>query len=309
MENEWINNFYELSQKELDKGTLTVFDSGDGYSFIGEYSPKYKQQMGLNADDEVVPFFKFYFDKEKFSADNKYIPLTIDVSITSVAREGDRIRYMLNDSRIKRLRPIDFVSKDDFFVNTDSGQVYRRIGNRYKLEDLGALYDRILRVHSSNILTVMGLYRRMKLFSLRRLPSKMLGYVSWSLGFIYWVLKGKLNTYDVMAESFRNRKEDQDQILESAAPVNAIDFFGYKVSVWTLYSYSLCVILFYIFAGQSVSQILPTEGSFSSITVIAFAIVSIVTYDKLLPTAVDHGVKKTARISFYIKYRGIKLKV
>lgn len=308
MEPTWINNFFRYSKSKLDSNKLTVYQTRDGYSYIGTYPTNYKRQMGLTDDVEVVPFYKFYFNKDEI-VDSNYIALTIDVGMTSIAREGDNVRYMLNDSRIKRFHPIDFVTKDNYYIHKPNGKVFKKVGKKYKAVDLKLVYERMNRIHCSNVFTLMGVYRRTKIFLLRTLPSLATRFIAWILGFVYWFMKGSRSTYDVLAESIRDRRDDQDAIVSRQPLVDNIDFFGYKVSTWTLFSYSLLIIFVFFKYGKSISDILSSNDSFSGLYVIAFAIVSIVIYDKIAPKVINYLVKRLSIFSFNLKYRGVKLKV
>ena len=309
MSDTWIDTFNKNFENTFKDKHITPFIDNTGYSLIDSYSGKLKAQMGVSKTGSQVPFFKFYIDNAQSINDSPYVPLIITVSVTTAVNEQNTIRYMLNDSTIKRLKPIDITSRDDFFISKNDGQLYKKKRKNFTKVALIDIYKRMYRVHTSNIKTVRGVFARGKIFILRRMPSLILADMAWILGFILWFLKGKRYTYDVITERYLSKKGDKREIHATEAPPDNIDFFGYKVSIWTLFTYSLIVLLIYILDLQSIVKFLPKNSQLSGIFTIALAILSMVTFDKLLPLAIRLAVKYSANVAFNFKYKGIKLKI
>jgi hypothetical protein len=155
----------------------------------------------------------------------------------------------------------------------------------------------------------MGLYRRLKIFILRRIPAKTLQSLSILFDLSHWIIKGERFTYNVITERFLDKKYDKREISPPKEPADNIDFFGYRVSIWTLYSYSILAILFNVLVEKNLTKLLPMNDPFLGLLVIAIAIVSIVTYDKVAPFGLRIAIKHLEIKVYDLKYKGIKLKI
>lgn len=308
MVSNWSNKFYDHSDKVFKDKQITHFLDGGGYSLIGEYKASFKRRMGVGKDGNQVPFLKFIFDENSKIENGKYVPLTISVGITTKVIEGTETRYMLNDSRIKHFRPIDLVSNDDFFISTVNGKIYERKNKKFSQVELDVLYNRVLKVHLSDVVTLSGIYRRTKMFVYRRLPSLLLAALAWAFGWLTFFIKNDRYIYNVIKERYLNRRGDTEKVIDPATVGPNIDFFGYKVSIWTLYTYSFLVIIAYLIWRKSLNNFISKDG-LSSLFGIPFAIFSIVTYDRLIPGFLKSAIKYSSIRSYDLKYTGIKLKV
>lgn len=175
--------------------------------------------------------------------------------------------------------------------------------------ELSEVYQRLYKTHISSIWTFRGVMLRTRVLFLRRLPSVICRAVSWALGYLFWFIKGKRYKYDVISERYLNKDKDVTDTISTTSPSNDIDFFGYKVSVWTLFSYSFLVVIVSIALGNKTVGVLSNQGIMSGISVIAIAILTIVTYDRLLPLCVKWIVKTLSVVSFDLQYKGVKLKI
>lgn len=306
MSNSWVDKFNKYFEDIFKNKNITRFESGDGFSLVDEYSKKFKKQMGVGSDGNQVPFFKFYFNKEKTINDEEYVPLVITAAITTAVKEGDNKRYMLNDSTIKRFKPIEITSIDDFYIATKNGKLYEKHEEKFSLVNLVDVYNRMYKVHVSDVLTIRGIITRVKFFTLRRAPSLLFEFFVWLFGWAIWGLKGKRYSYDVISERYLNKRADKKEEVAAKDPNRDIDFFGYKVSVWTLYSYSIVIILVNISARSFFDYLLQRNDLTSGIATIALAIITIVSYDKIIPTILRSFVKYSANVAFDLKYKGIK---
>jgi hypothetical protein len=154
-----------------------------------------------------------------------------------------------------------------------------------------------------------GLYRRAKIFFKRTLPYKFFSIISLVCGCIFWWLKGKRYRFDVIAQALLNQRDDEISSRVSDAPNESIDFFGYKVGVWTLTTFSIVImILFSIFKNDNNFK-LPDSNVLSAVYSLATAIVLIVLYDKMLPNALKLAVKGAENCAFNLRYTGVKFKI
>jgi len=307
--NSGIAKFIRSAKRDYSDKEFSEFLDTNGFSVIGTYDKGYRRQMGITDTVNVVPFAKFYFDDEDIDGEGEYIPVKIHISMTSKVIERGEARYMLNDSRIKRLKPIDLIVTDEFFIDREKGLAYEGKNGKYKRIELGKVYDRLYKAHTSRINSLKGSYHRIKIIVLRKLPAVVLSIISWLLGIIYWWLRGKFFKYDYIVESVKDRMRDPTTTKESEEPKTTIDFFGYKVGVWSLTTYSIVIVVVFLFTQNTWLVKLPENNALATVYSLALAIVSIVLYDKILPTATKYIIKWSSKTSFKCQVRGIKIKV
>lgn len=304
-----VGRFIRAAKRSYSDKEFSEFQDANGFSVVGVYDGMYRKQMGVSRAVDVVPFFKFYFDDEDIEGNDLHIPLKIQASMTSRVTQDGEVRYMLNDSRIKRLNPIDLIVSDDFSIGRVDGLVYEMKKGEYQQVDLNKVYGRIYKAHTSSITTLRGLYYRFKLLALRKAPTTALALIAWCLGWTYWWLKGKRFTYNYISESVRDRMGASTSVAESEAPETTIDFFGYKVGVWTLTTYSVVMVILFLLTQNTTFVKLPENNALTGVYTLALAIFSIVLYDKILPTLNKATAKWSSRMSFKCSIRGVKIKV
>lgn len=306
----WQQVFYSDFERAFRDKMITRFNEGGGYSLVDEYPAKYIRQMGVPKDANVKPFFKYFYLEDQMTDGGLYVPLIVTVSLTTEDSTNGTVRYMLNDSRIKRLKPIELTSKEDFYVNTSNGKVYEKHRNSYSEVALSDIHKRILKLHISNWHTPKGAVTRLRLLFTQRLLSWLFKIIAWSSGRLFWYIKSKPYNYDVIRERYLNSPRDsRNQGTPSPNPPGGIDFFGYKVSIWTLFTYSISVLVLCYFFRENIVPILKELESLSSIITIALAILTIVTYDKLLPLLLILIVKGAENLSFDLSIKSVKLRV
>lgn len=306
----WIRTFNKDFEQTFRTKQFVRFQDGEGYSLIDEYQPWYRKQMGLDDSIPLKPLFKFIFYADQTIDDGKYVPLMVSVAQTTEVNENGNVRYMLNDSRVKRLKPVDVESRDEFYINTESGKVFEKRKNKYHEVNVEKIYQRLLKIHVSDWRTPKGASTRFRIFFTRRLLSLFCKSIAWVLGYVIFFIKGKRYEYDVIRERYLSSPRDsENRVTSSTPPPNDIDFFGYKVSVWTLFTYSLVVIILYAIFVSAINNLLSNSEAFSSLLTITSAILSIVTYDKILPRLFRLGVKYGETFSYDLRYTGIKIKV
>jgi hypothetical protein len=301
----WPENFYNYASNQFNNLELTKFIEGGGFSLIGKYKDNHKRRMGVGTDGPQVPFLKFIFEDSK---NDDYLPLIVSIAITTRVVEGGATRFMQNDSRIKHLRPIDIVTNDDFYVSKIDGLVYEKKSNKYYKISLKIIYDRLYKLHVADIFTFKGAYIRSKRFIITKAPSVLFACTAWVLGWLLFVIKHDRYRYDVMFERFRDRRNDEPEFVAPASHESDIDFFGYKVQLWTLYTYSI-IALISLFVFKRFFAKLTNGQESESVFNIALAIFSIITYDKIIPTALKFVIRHSSIYSYDLKYKNIKLKI
>lgn len=303
-----IKKFLEKAQSAFSDYEFTKFVDGKGFSLVGSYGASQKRQMGISSEKNIVPFAKFYFIDEELNKRGEYISLIVRISPTFKDESGSQVRY-ITDAYKFRVKPIELTTGDEFYVKNSTGFVYEKKGNDYKKIELSKLYGRIYKAHISSVFTPAGLYRRLKILAKRTIPGWFFSIISWSSGYIYWWLKGKRFTFDVFAEAMLDQLNDRIDSRQSELPSEPIDFFGYKVGVWTLTTFSIVVIGLFLIFHDNPALKLPSENVLSGVYSLSMAIVAIVLYDKVLPTAFKFIVKKCENKAFNLKFTGVKFKI
>lgn len=308
MTQQWKQKFYLNFEESFSDKTITRYDDGSGYSLIDEYSVYINRMMGLKGDGNQVPFFKIYLDEEDI-VDNKYVPLIISVALTSVVHEGGNTRYMLNDSRVKHLKPIEYTSREDFYVSKEDGNLYRRVRKSFKIASWKIVYKRLYSVHISNILTISGFIRRARITLLRKLPSTVLRLLSKALSLLIYGMKGENFKYNVIEEMFRNQRNDVRTVTPQQNSKPTINFFGYMVEPWSLYAYSIVVIILCITLKDYFVKLTVKDSPIDGILTIVLGIFSIITFDQVLPRIIRLAIKYSSIWSYRLKYAGVRIKV
>jgi len=306
----WIQTFNSDFVRTFRGKQFVRFQDGEGYSLVDDYPGWYKKQMGIDDNVQLRPLFRFIFYANRSIEDGRYVPLIVEVSQTSEINENGIIKYMLNDSRVKRLKPVDVDTRDDFYIDTHTGKLVEKRKHKYTPVSIKNIYDRLFKIHISNWRTPKGALTRFKIFFTRRLLSFLSKSLAFIFSFSFLYIKGKRYKYDVIRERYLSSPGDsENRITTSGPPPSDIDFFGYKVSVWTLFTYSFAVVVLYLFFMPTVNDFLLKSEPFSTILTIAIAILSIVIYDKILPKALEIGVKYGETFSYDLKYTGIKIRI
>jgi hypothetical protein len=306
----WIKTFKRDFTNSFTGKQYVEFSDGHGYSLVDDYPSWYRKQMGIDDTVKLRPFFRFVFYPDKLIENSKYVPLEVDVSHTTEVSENGRVKYMLKDSRAKRMKPVEVDTGEDFYISTDSGKTFRKYKNKFVPIDLRDIYDRVFKIHISDWRTPKGALTRFRIFFTRRLLSLICKSFAFTLSLIFYYIKGRRYRYDVIRERYLSSTRDsENRITESGPPPSDIDFFGYNVSVWTLFTYSLAILVLYLVYMPLINEFLTRSEPFSSILTIVIAIISIITYDKIIPRALEVGVKYGETYSYDLKYRGIKLRI
>lgn len=194
-------------------------------------------------------------------------------------------------------------------MSLKDGMIYERAKKGLIKIDSWYLYERFYNVHISSVYTFTGLYRRLKMFTLRTLPSWFFIIIALACGCIFFLLKGqvfKYSVYDVIKSRYLGKGSDTQERRETQMPEPTINFFGYKVATWTVGSYSLVVVL----AGaifQDTLQIIcpPNNSAYATLSTTALAIFSIIVYDRVLPKILKCIVKKSSEYSYDIGNKGV----
>ena len=163
--------------------------------------------------------------------------------------------------------------------------------------------------HISSVYTSLGLYRRLKIFILRTLPSWFFVIIAFACGYTLYLLKGeafKYSVYDVIKSRYLEGGSDTQKRHETQMPSPTIDFFGYKVAPWTIGSYSLIVVLVGIVYQDTIQIIYPPNNSaYATLFTAALAIFSIIVYDRVLPKVLKCIVRKSSEYSYDIGNKGV----
>jgi hypothetical protein len=304
-----VEKFLVKAAAVLTDYEITRFIDSRGFSLIGEYGLSEKRQMGISGKSNIVPFSKFYFLDEDINEQNAYISLKVRISPTIREENGGSVRYIPDDSRF-RIKPIELTTGDEFYVKRATGVVYEKKGNDYEKIDLNKLYNKIYKAHVSSILSLAGLRRRTKILIMRTLPRITLSLAALLSGCVFWWLKGKMYRFDVIAEQLsRDRRDDEIDRKASKLPAEQIDFFGYKVGVWTLTTFSIVIIILFSILKENMVFKLPDENVLSGVYNLAVAIVAIVFYDRALPKTLKFVVEKSENQAFNLRYNGVKFKI
>ena len=147
MSETWINTFFNQSKDEFSDKNVTIFTNGDGFSMVSEYNNIHKRQFGIRDDEGIAPFIKVYFDIKRINEFESYVPVIIQVSATSREIQNGQQMYILNVSRKRFIKPIDYVSKDDFYISKHDGKIYERKKTKYILVSFDIFYSRLYKAH------------------------------------------------------------------------------------------------------------------------------------------------------------------
>ncbi|MBF1032432.1 MAG: hypothetical protein HXL00_01630 [Candidatus Nanosynbacter sp.] len=310
MNDDWEENFYKEIEKlrEHDLEVTRFADDNTGCSIIGNYQKEYKD----NSEGILVPFSRIYVIKDSVK-DEGLAQIIFDIHVTrKVARYYDsnnEYDYVFSNLPKGFMAPINIVNDKNFFVSLKDGMIYERAKKGLIKIDSWYLYERFYNVHISSVYTFTGLYRRLKMFALRTLPSWFFIIIALACGCIFFLLKGqvfKYSVYDVIKSRYLGKGSDTQERRETQMPEPTINFFGYKVATWTVGSYSLVVVL----AGaifQDTLQIIcpPNNSAYATLSTAALAIFSIIVYDRVLPKILKCIVKKSSEYSYDIGNKGV----
>lgn len=310
MNDDWEENFYKEIEKlrEHDLEVTRFADDNTGCSIIGNYQKEYKD----NYEGILVPFSRIYVIKDS-AKDEGLAQIIFDIHVTrKVARcydPNNEYDYVFSNLPKGFMSPINIVNDKNFFVSLKDGMIYERAKKGLIKIDSWYLYERFYNVHISSVYTFTGLYRRLKMFTLRTLPSWFFIIIALACGCIFFLLKGqvfKYSVYDVIKSRYLGKGSDTQERRETQMPEPTINFFGYKVATWTVGSYSLVVVL----AGaifQDTLQIIcpPNNSAYATLSTAALAIFSIIVYDRVLPKILKCIVKKSSEYSYDIGNKGV----
>lgn len=308
MNDDWEENFYKEIEKlrEHDLEVTRFADDNTGCSIIGNYQKEYKD----NYEGILVPFSRIYVIKDSVE-DEGLAQIIFDIHVTrKVARcydPNNECDYVFSNLPKGFMAPINIVNDKNFFVSLKDGRIYERAKKGLIKIDSWCLYERFYNVHISNTFT--GLYRRLKIFILRTLPSWFFAIIAFACGYTLYLLKGKVfkySVYDVIKSRYLEDGSDTQKRHETQMPSPTIDFFGYKVTTWTIGSYSLIVVLVGIVYQDTIQIIYPpNNSSYATLFTAALAIFSIIVYDRVLPKILKCIVKKSSEYSYDIGNKGV----
>jgi hypothetical protein len=279
-----------------------------GYSIIGEYPKSFKRLMRATKKGDYRPIYKFAIRKN--STNEEYMPLYMSAALTLEEIEGERKSYILSYGKIRGITPVDFTSIDDFYVKKSTGMLFEKQRNMYKKISYQELFKRLERAHLSRITDIRAAWLRFRILVLRKLPSHILSLLAFISSVLTLAIEGKRFTYDVLEESLMEGYDTRRREESSAAPKEQIDFFGYKVSIWTLSTFSLLVVaisILSIYIKLPYYEVLVESPG--PILTIAVAILGIVLYDKLTPYTLKKVIKKLQITAYNLKNKGIRLKI
>ena len=171
------------------------------------------------------------------------------------------------------------------------------------------LYRRVCDVHLADIRTFRGAFIRIRLLMLRRIPSGLFSLLALVCGWLIWLIKGKRYEYDVILESLKDSKDDIRMTSATPPPAESIDFFGYRVSIWTLFTYSTFALILLSASSRVLDNVIPKNSQVAGLMTVSLAIVTIVLYDMLLPRTLKLMTKYASVRCYNLKYKGIKLSV
>lgn len=309
MRKNWFKKFIEQSKKALSDKQVTEYLTEDGYSIVGEYNKRHKGQFGILGNDNIVPFIKVFFLKDKIDEYKEYIPLWIDVGVTSKVIENGQAKYMVNDSRIKRLKPLNFMSKDDFYVSKKDGKIYEKRKETFKVVDYNKFYDRLYKAHVSSVWGIRGLLTRIRILILRKLPVYIGKLITLLSGSVYWWVKGSFYKYDVIMATLVDSHQNETGERVHNQNGKTITFFNYSVEIWTLATFSLLVIVMYTFFKDASFLQVKSNNSLSFIYPITLPVASIILYDNVLPRVLKFIIMNLEKGIFKLNYKGVNVKI
>lgn len=307
----WQEKFYNQFESSLSsQGGLELvrFAEGTGLSIVEDYPANYKRLMRVPKNSAFKAMYKFAV--KEGSDNNEYMPLFISAGLTLEENEDGRKRYLLSYGKIKGITPVDFTSKDDFYVHKTSGKLYEKINDKYTRLSYFDLFKRMQRTHLSKLTDARAVILRLRIFITRKIPSTFLFVIAFLGGLLTWIIEGKRFQYDVVEESIRDGFEPERTEKATESPKEQIDFFGYKVPIWTLFTFSILTIISAILSTSYdmpyYDDMVKSPGPLLSIAV---SLVAIVFYDKIAPFLLKKLVKTFALNAYNLKYKGSKLKI
>lgn len=305
----------ESSFKDFDKTKLK--EPLVGFSLRGEYPDWLIKKLKVPADKIYRPFLYLYLGEEITKLDElKISKVPIILKIDFLLKDEDffdgEIAYVFNNKYVgnKLFLPINFQSDDEFFYDTKKRQFFHNCNLPQEIT-LEEIYEKIMRLHIASYFSLVGFRARTKIFFKRQLPLFLINVIAIILGLLHWVVDGIMYTYDPIMAQLTNEVEEKTKVPEEKNTKEEIDFFGYKVKVWTIGSYSFVAIttfLIWHLFGKSCPPILKTllGNNFSAIL---FAIFTIIIYDSILPPAFKGAIRKIKEFNLNKILKNIKLSI
>lgn len=307
------SNFNAILKNTFSKYDYTELKDEIGFTLRDKYPARVTRRLKIRDGSEYVPFFNFYL-RQDFKADKVLegaIPLVVGVELTLKTKEfyGQEYHYVLDDSSLgsKIHRPINISTSDEFCFLPTTKTFYRKRKSGWQEISLDAIKTLVFKLHLSEYSTTTGIKSRAKILILRTLPSKSCSSLAKVLGGIYGIIKGTYFAYDPILRSLTDETSRGEHKPPPKTESDDMNFFGYKVKTWTLCSYSVLLIsLTLLFRVRSLALIKFIETS--TILTLTTAIVSIVTYDRLIPFLLKNAIVYLSTKSLILNVKSVSLK-
>ena len=321
MNTENISNKFKASFqdqfRDFDYTELT--DLLTGYSLRGAYGDKLIKRLKIQDGKTYLPFFYFYLlrDKEgsEFSVvDGHYIPLVVKVDflLKEGGLGGEEHSYGFDNKfvRNKKILPINVSTDNDFFFNYENGKVYQKKNNQYVETTLLKIYKLVLELHSAEYTSLVGFKARVKIILGRNLLNSLLVSTVFVAGLFYWIITGIFFKYDPILSRLDDKYNPVTTPPKVSEDESQIDFFGYKVRIWNITSYSMLALMLYLLTSGARVSLGVSAGIFhNSFLTLLFAIISIVIYDKLIPLFIRKLVVAVNEYKLTFTFKPIKLEL
>jgi len=301
----------EFENTFADNDYTELKDNEVGFTMRDKYPNKVLKRLKIEGEHDYTPFFNMYLDNKNRPADlpENLIPFNVGVGLSLKDGSYGNIRYILDDSYIKSKihKPIGLNSRTDFAFNSSDGKFYQKKKDDWSVIGLDKIKDKAFKLHLAEYTNLVGLRARAKILATRILPTSVMEALSSILGALHWIINGTYFDYDPILVALTDEIDNQQIAPQRKNTDDHISFFGYKVKAWTLYTYSLLIIVAYAFIRVTGHiEFIKSVGDFS-LVVLAFAIVSIVTYDRLIPGFARVSIKKLNSKAINLKWTGVKL--
>lgn len=284
-----------------------------GFTLRGKYSTGELRALKVDGDYNYVPFLNFYFDrKSSDTTGSDFISLIVSVGISLFEKTGSGLsRFILDNSHIKSKinKPLEIRTTEDYYFKPKNGKLYRNKKGKFTETTLKKIYDEVMRLHVASYRNYVGIRARIRVLILRTLPLWSLEAMNFVMGLTLWVINGHFYKHDPLLEAFREESTGYSRIERKDKELKReVDFFGYKVAVWTLFSYSVTSIILLLLLYVYEKHIFNWVGTMEIVTV-SFAIASIIMYDRIVPYLFKMWIRMLSTKSSDLKFKGVRLKI
>ena len=129
------------------------------------------------------------------------------------------------------------------------------------------------------------------------------------LGAVYWWIKSSFYKYDVLISALTDEIENKMTNKVNDPKGKTVKFFDYEVEIWTLFTYSILVILIYTFFRDLPVFHSAENNTLTAIYSIALAMITITAYDFYIPAVIKFLIRHLEIVIYNLQFKGIRIKL